>query len=80
MLFSGISCFFYDTMDAGNLISGFSAFSKSSVNIWKFRVHILLKPHLENCEHYFAKHVKLVQLCGSLNILWCRLFGDWNEN
>ena len=42
-------------MDAGNLISGSSAFSKSSLNIWKFSVHILLKPALENFEHYFAR-------------------------
>ena len=46
------SCFFYDPMDVGNLISGSSAFSKSSLNIWKFTVHILLKPGLENFEHY----------------------------
>ena len=46
--------FFYDSADGGNLISGFSAFSKSSLNIWKFLVHILLKPHLENFKHYFA--------------------------
>ena len=48
------SCFFYDQMDVGNLTSGSSAFSKSSLNIWKFSVHILLKPSLENFEHYFA--------------------------
>ena len=48
------SCFFYDPMDVGNLISGSSAFSKSSLNIWKFSVHILVKPDLENFEHYFA--------------------------
>ena len=47
-------CFFYDPMDVGNLISGSSAFSKSSLNIWKFMVHVLLKPGLENFEHYFA--------------------------
>ena len=46
-------CFFYDLMDVGNLISGSSAFSKSSLNIWKFMVH-MLKPGLENFEHYFA--------------------------
>ena len=45
-------CFFYDLMDVGNLISGSSAFSKSSLNIWKFMVHVLLKPCLENFEHY----------------------------
>ena len=48
------SCFFYDPMDVGNLISGSSAFSKSSLSIWKFSVHMLLKPKLENFEHYFA--------------------------
>ena len=49
-----LSCFFYDLMDVGNVISGSSAFSKPSLNIWKFMVHILLKPGLENFEHYFA--------------------------
>ena len=48
------SCFFYDPMDVGNLISGSSAFSKSSLNIWKFLVHVLLKPSLKNFEHYSA--------------------------
>ena len=48
------SCFFYDPMDVDNLISGSSAFSKSSLNIWKFLVHVLFKPGLENFEHYFA--------------------------
>ena len=47
-------CFFHDPMDVGNLISGSSAFSKSSLNIWKLLIHVLLKPHLENFEHYFA--------------------------
>ena len=47
-------CFFDDPVDVGNLISGFSAFSKSSLNIWKFMVPVLLKPGLENFEHYFA--------------------------
>ena len=46
--------FFDDPVDVGNLISGSSAFSKSSLNIWKFSVHVLLKPPLENFEHYFA--------------------------
>ena len=53
-VFLELSCFFDDPMDVGNLISGSSAFSKSSLNIWKFSVHILLKPGLENFEHYFA--------------------------
>ena len=48
------SCFLYDPTDVGNLISVSSAFSKSSLNIWKFMVHILLKAGLENFEHYFA--------------------------
>ena len=52
--FAELSCFFDDPTDVGNLISGFSAFSKSSLNIWMFTVHRLLKPGLENFEHYFA--------------------------
>ena len=53
-VFLELSCFFYDLMDVGNLISGSSAFSKTSLDIWKFMVHIMLKPGLENFEHYFA--------------------------
>ena len=53
-VFLELSCFFNDSTDVGNLISGSSAFSKSSLSIWKFTVHILLKPGLENLEHYFA--------------------------
>ena len=53
-VFLELSCFFDDPMDAGNLISGSSACSKSSLNIWKFMVHVLLKPGLENFECYFA--------------------------
>ena len=53
-VFLEFSCFFYDAMDVGNLISGSSAFSKSSLNNWKFMVHLLLKPGLENLGHYFA--------------------------
>ena len=49
-----LSCFFDDPMYVGHLISGSSAFSKTSFNIWKFMVHVLLKPVLENFEHYFA--------------------------
>ena len=52
-IFLKLSCVFDDPEDVGNLISGSSAFSKSSLNIWKFMVHILLKPGLENFEHYF---------------------------
>ena len=53
-VFLELSCFFCDLADVGSLISGSSVFSKSSLNIWKFMIHILLKPHLENFEHYFA--------------------------
>ena len=53
-IFVELSCFFYDPPDVGNLISGSSAFSKSSLNIWKVTVHVLLKPGLENFEHYFT--------------------------
>ena len=53
-VFLELSCFFYDPIDVGNLISGSSAFSKTSLNIWKFTVHILLKPGLENFKHYFT--------------------------
>ena len=53
-VFLELSCFFEDPADVGNLISGLSAFSKSSLNIWKFSVRVLLKPDLENLEHYFA--------------------------
>ena len=53
-VFLELSRFFNDPADVGNLISGSSAFSKSSLNIWKFTVHVLLKPSLKNFEHYFA--------------------------
>jgi len=53
-IFLELSCFFYDLVDVGNLISGSSAFSKSSLDIWKFTVHVLLKPGLENFEYYFV--------------------------
>ena len=53
-VFLELSCFFNDPTDVDNLISGSSAFSKTSLNIWKFTVHILLKAGLENFEHYFT--------------------------
>ena len=53
-IFLDLSCFFHDPADVGTLISGSSAFSKTSLNIWKFMVHVLLKPGLENFEHYFS--------------------------
>ena len=57
-VFLEFSYFFCDPTDVGSLISGSSSFSKSSLNIWKFSVHVLLKPRLENFEHYFASNVR----------------------
>ena len=78
-VFLELSCFFDDTADVDNLISGSSAFSKTSLNIWKFMVHVLLKLGLENFEHYFTSVWDWVQLCGSLSILWhCLSLGlEW---
>ena len=53
-IFLEFSCFFYDLTDVGNLVSGSSAFSKSNLNIWKFLVHVLLKPSLKDFEHHLA--------------------------
>ena len=53
-VFLALSCFSHDPADVGNLISGSSAFSKTSLNVWKFTVHVLLKPGLETFEHYFT--------------------------
>ena len=79
-VFLELSCFFHDPADVGNLISGSSAFSKTSLNIWMFMVHILLKPGLENFEHYFASMWDQ----GIFAVVW-EFFGiaflwDWNEN
>ena len=79
-VFLELSCFFNDTMEVGNLISGSSAFSKTSLNIWKFTVHILLKPGLENFEHYFARvwdecNCVAVWAFFGIAFLW-----NWNEN
>ena len=75
-VFLEFSCFFYDPTDVGNLISGSSAFSQSSLNIWKFSVHILLKPHLENFAIMWNE-------CNCV-VVWTffdiALFWDWNEN
>ena len=77
-VFPELSCFFDDP--TGNLISGSSAFSKYSLNNWKFRVHVLLKPVLENFEHYFASVWEDCN-CG---VVWAFLdiafLWDWNEN
>ena len=80
MFFLELSCFFNDPADVGNLISGCSAFSKSSLNIWKFTVHVLLKPGLENFEYYFASmwneyNCVVVWTFFGIAFLW-----DWNEN
>ena len=60
-VFLELSCFFSDPADVGNLISGSSAFSKTSLNIWKFTVHVLLKPGLENFELYFTS-ITLIEM------------------
>ena len=78
-VFVELSCFFYDPMHGGNLISGFSPFSKSRLNLWKFSVHVLLKPRLENFEHYFAS---MWDECNCA-IIWeffvIAFPWDWNE-
>ena len=77
-VFLEFSCFFHDSLDVGNLISGSSAFSKTSLNIWKFTVHVLLKPGLENFEHYFTSVWDECN-CAYLSILWhCLSLGlEW---
>ena len=68
-VFLELFCFFHDPADVGILISGSSSFSKSSLNIWKFTVHVLLKPGLENFKHYFSSvwHECGITVCGSWN-------------
>ena len=78
-VFLELSCFFHDPADVGNLISGSSAFSKTSLNIWKFMVHVLLTPGLENFEHYFTN---MWDECDCV-VVWA-FFGiaflwDWKE-
>ena len=79
-VFLELSCFFNDPVNVGNLISGSSAFSKTNLNIWKFTVHILLKPGLENFEHYFTRmsdecNCAVVWAFFCISFLW-----NWNEN
>ena len=79
-VFLELSCFFDDPADVGNLISGSFAFSKPSLNIWKFTVHVLLKPGLENFGHYFAivweeSNCVVVWTFFGIAFLW-----DWNES
>ena len=75
-----LSCFFDDPVDVGNLISGSSAFSRTSLNTWKFTVQVLLKPSLENFEHYFTSvwdecNCAVVWAFFGIAFLW-----DWSEN
>ena len=77
---ASLSCFSDDPVDVGNLISGSSAFSKTSLNIWKFMVHVLLKPDLENFKHHFTSvwdecNCVVVWAFFGIAFLW-----DWNEN
>ena len=79
-VFLELSCFFDDPMDVGYLISGSSAFSKTSLNIWNFMVHVLVKPGLENFEHYCSSmwdecNCTVVWAFFGIAFLW-----DWNEN
>ena len=79
-VFLELSYFFHDPVDVGNLISGSSAFSKTSLNIWMFTVHVLLKPALENFEHYFTSvwdecNCAVAWAFFGIVFLW-----DWNEN
>ena len=80
MFFLELSCFFDDPADVGNLLSGSSAFSKTSLNIRKFSIYILLKPGLENFDHYFTSvwdecNCAVVWTFFGVALLW-----DWNEN
>ena len=79
-VFLEFCCFFHDPVDVGNLISGSSTFSKTSLDIWKFMVHVLLKPGLENFKHYFTSmwdkcNCAVVWAFFGIAFLW-----DWNEN
>ena len=79
-VFLELSCFFNDPVDVGNLISSSSAISKASLNIWRFMVHVLLKPGLENFEHYFTSmwdecNCVVVWAFLAIAFLW-----DWNES
>ena len=78
-VFLELSSFFYDPTDVGNLISGSSAFSQSSLYIWKFLVHILLKPTLKDSKHYFLSMWNMCNCAVGVNILWlCPSLGlEW---
>ena len=78
-VFLEFASFYYDPVDAGNLISGSSAFSKSRLNIWKFSVHVLLKPSLENFEHYFASVWNECNCVGVWTFFGIALLWGWKE-
>ena len=79
-VFLEFSCIFYDPTDVGNLISGSSAFSKSNLYLWKFSVHLLLEPLLENFKHYFASMWDECNCAIAWTFLGTALIWDWDEN
>ena len=79
-VFLELSCFLDDPADVDNLISGSSAFSKSSLNIWKFTVYLLLKPDLENFEHYIASMWNECNCVAVWTFFGIAFLWDWNEN
>ena len=79
-VFLEFSCFFYNPTDVGILISGSSVFSKSSLNSWKFSIHALLKPGLENFEHYFTSMWNKCNCVIILTFFGIALHWDWIEN
>ena len=80
IFFLELPCFFYDPADVGNLISGSSAFSKSSLYIWKFLVQVLLNPSLEDFEHYLASMWNECNFMVIWTFFGMVFFWDWNEN
>ena len=79
-VFLEFSCFCYDPIDVGNLVSDSSAISKLSLNIWKFSVHVLLKPNLENFQHYFANMWDECNCAAVWTFFGIAFLWDWNEN
>ena len=79
-VFLELSCFFSDPTDVGNLISGSSSFSKTSSNIWRLMVHVLLKPSLENFEHYFTSMWDDCNYVVALVFFGIVFLWDWNES
>ena len=79
-VFLELSCFSDDPTDVGNLIAGSSTFSKSSLTIWKFSVHVLLKLHLDNFEHYFASMWDDRNCMAVWTFFGIAFLMDWNEN